>query len=352
MLVVLMDHFRGSSNGVRMILRILLFSLFVLLCFGCSMSSFRVSSSREQRLRQYAVTASQFGIRRSAANNDYYEMPLCSADIDEAVVIVPMEFTIFGHPALQARFDNKKSFQMVVDTGAQMNLIEARRALPAKPETCPAFSFNMLGIAGEEKGLLARFARVQIGTMELNDFAAVIRLAHSQIRLAGLPVYEMEWNIIGTPFLQCFRYVTFDFPRKRFLFSIGETFKPRSADAIRIPMKVWQHSIYIPLTLGKHTIEARVDTGSNEALFLDLELIRNWKLDAALKAGKPYWATGIGGEVRGRWFRVRRVFLGKVPFFKVPVHTGKELSLAEVGVELLKPYRVTFDFAGGAMWLE
>ena len=95
-----------------------------------------------------------------------------------------------------------------------------------------------------------------------------------------------------------------------------------------------------------------VDTGAKDQLFLHNDVAKTFDIAARGKALGTYRAVGLGGEIKGRQYRLPLALLGDVPFRDVTVDTSTGAWQARIGTELLEKFRVTFDFAGGALWLE
>jgi len=158
-------------------------------------------------------------------------------------------------------------------------------------------------------------------------------------------------NLLGAPVIGAFSYVTFDYPARRILFSGRTAFVP-GRGAVRIPLEVRDSLPYVPLRIGERTYSAMVDTGARDQLFLNSEVVRELGLEARAKAGGKFKAAGLGGMIRGTQFSLPVVHLGEMPLTDVLVDTSAGPWRARIGSELLERWRTTFDFRGGALWLE
>jgi len=207
------------------------------------------------------------------------------------------------------------------------------------------------GVGGEEKAWLASFESAQFGPIELNGLVTVLRRSTSELHIGGLPFGSIAVNLLGSPVLGAFSFVTFDYPAQRFVLSGGTNFAP-SGRAARIPMQVRDSLAYVPLRVGNHTIDAMVDTGARDELFLNEDIVRKWGLEAYASAGGTFKAAGLGGMIRGRQFRIALMHLGDVPVQNVIVDSSTGPWQARIGSQLLERWRTTFDFRNGALWLE
>ena len=184
---------------------------------GCSVRSTAISSSVEKRLKARGVPAEKIGLHILDASGRY-EMRVFSADLAPGPVVVPMEKCYGGLPALRVKLDDGVPFRMIADTGAQLCVVESARALDAKAMvyTSEKIPIRVTGIGGEEKAWLARFQHANLGQLKLSGLVAVLRREKTEIRWAGLPVGEYEVNLLGSPVIAGFRYVTFDYAASRF----------------------------------------------------------------------------------------------------------------------------------------
>ena len=319
---------------------------------GCTVCPAPVSTALERRLKARGTTAEQIGLHILDASGRY-EMSIFSASLAPAPVVVPMEKCYGGLPALRVRLNDAAPFRMIADTGAELCVIEPRRALDAKamihaPDKTP---IRVTGIGGEEKAWLARFENVRIGPMRLSGLLAVLRRERTELHFAGMTVGEYEVNLLGSPIIAGFRYVTFDYAASRFIFSPGTSYQPAHG-AHRIPLTVRGNLFYVPLRIGTHTIQALVDTGAKDQIFLNEKLVREWGLEKKANGGGTYRAVGLGGINTGRTFTLPLTFIGDTPVRDVAVDTSAGAWQARIGSDLLKKWRVTFDFEHSALWLE
>lgn len=342
---------RGAHYATFKIVSVLVLAA-VFTFAGCTFRSTSVSASVERRLKARGVTAEKIGLKIPDVSGRS-EMRLFSSNLTPEPVVIPMESSYGGLPSLRVRFNDAAPFRMIADTGAQLCVVGPKRALDAKAMVYASeeIPIRVTGIGGEEKAWLARFEHVNIGPMKLRGLVAVLRREKTELCCAGLPVGEYEVNLLGSPVIAGFRHVTFDYAASRFVFSPGTSFAPAKG-AHRIPLTVRENLFYIPLRIGKHTISALVDTGATDQIFLNEKLVRSWNLDRMAKGGGTYRAVGLGGIHSGRTFNIPLAFIGDTPVRDVAVDTSSGVWQARIGSDLLKNWRVTFDFEHGALWLE
>jgi predicted aspartyl protease len=319
---------------------------------GCSIHSRAISRSSERFLKANEVAAESLRFR-VLPGGKRYAMQLFHANLPPEPVTVPMVRGVSHLPAVSVRLNDSAPIPMIVDSGAQLSVVEASRALAAKAGVFMPGNgvLRITGVGGDERAWLARFQSARIGPMEFTGFVTVLRRETSQVRFGGFPLGRIEVNLIGAPVLTAFSFVTFDYPSARMVFSGGGGFAP-SSGALRIPMTVRDSLPYVMLRIGGHVIPALVDTGARDEIFLSDEIVRKWGLESNASEGGTFKAAGLGGMIAGRQFRLPLVHMGEVPVRNVVVDCGSGPWPARIGTELLERWRVTFDFRGRALWLE
>ena len=317
---------------------------------GCAVRSTGISEALERELKTRSISSEQFGITFTPTGQS---MQLFSAEVNREPITVPMVRGIVGLPAVDVALNKAAPIRMILDTGAQMSVVEAKRAAQAKAHVFASEKrpFRVVGVGGEELAWLARFDKVRIGPMALKRFIAVLRRSKTSIRFAGLPLAGLEVNLLGSPTFSGFNHVTMDYPAKSVVFSAATDFEPKRG-ARRVPMVVRDGLFYIPLRVGKNMVPAMVDTGAKDEIFINRDLVKKWGMDALAVKGKTYRAAGIGGETSGMQFPLPLVFIGDEPVRDATVDTAEGLWTARIGTELLARWRVTFDFRRRVMWLE
>lgn len=324
-----------------------------LLASGCSVSSTAIGPDAEKRLLRRKMTSQEFGAQVSAKGKKI-EFTMFTGQVHPQPVTVKMSRRFRGLPAVEARFNRRKTVQMLADTGAQLSIVDAAHVLNAggRVYVPERWEFTVTGIGGSEQAWLGRFDEVSIGSLTLRDFTTVVRREKTAIHLGGLSVLTVPINLLGCPVLLGFQYVTFDYARREFVFSPGTRFAPASGGR-RVPMAVSEQLLYVPLRIGNRTIQAMVDTGARDQIFLNTETVRSLGLQTRAATGGTYRAVGLGGQTTGRQFSLPLVFIGDVPVQNVTIDTSDSASwTARIGSDLLERWRVTFDFGGRAMWLE
>jgi predicted aspartyl protease len=314
-----------------------------------SVRSTGISKALENELQTRAIPSKQFGVKYTATGE-----PLVSftVKLNREHVSVPME-DYRGLPAVDVSLNHGKPIRLILDTGAQTSLVEAKPVAEAKAHVLASeeLEYTVTGAGGKEQAWVARFDNLGIGPMELKDVISLVRRSQSSIYFAGIPLFRLDLSLLGARFLSSFNHVTINYPAKRVVFSAATDFKPKRG-ARRVPLVVRDDLFYIPLRVGTNVVSAMVDTGSGEGIFLDRDLVKKWGMDKLAEVGKPYLRGVIGGETRGRKMALPHVFIGDKPVRDATIYTSKASDAARIGSGLLARWRVTFDFQRRVMWLE
>ena len=319
---------------------------------GCAVRSLPISRGSERLLKANEVQANSLGFR-FMPGGERYVMQLFRARLPREPFEVEMERSLSRLPAARVSLNGGKPILMIVDTGAQLSVVEASRALEAKAKVfAPSGGvLRVTGVGGDEKAWLAQFDSARLGPTEFNGLVTVLRRETSQLEFLRLPFGSLQVNLLGSPVLAAFSYVTFDFSAERFAFSGGTPFVP-TREARRIPLTMRESLPYVTLRIGGREIPALVDTGARDQLFLNDETVRKWGMEAFAKDGRTFKAAGLGGTISGTQFKLPLVHVGDVPVRDVVVDTSSGPWPARIGSELLERWRVTFDYKGRALWLE
>ena len=319
---------------------------------GCAVHSEPISERSEKILQGRRVSAEKLGFHMLPGGTRY-QMQLFRAKLPTQPVEIPMERSVARLPSATMKLNRSVPVRMILDTGAQLSVIEASAAISAKADVFAPKegALRVAGVGGEEKAWLASFESAQLGPIDFSGLVTVLRRSTSNLHVGGLPFGSINVNLLGAPVLGSFSFVTFDYPAEKFVLSGGTSFVP-SRRAVRIPLTVRDSLAYVPLQVRGHTIEAMVDTGARDELFLNDEIVRKWGLEAYANAGGTFKAAGLGGMVQGRQFKIAFIRLGDFTVPNVVVDSSKGPWQARIGTQLLERWRTTFDFQNGALWLE
>ncbi len=325
----------------------------VLAASGCTYVSAPVGVGTERRLLAHKLSEAEFGGETTDGGKSM-RFAVFEGALPEKPVSVPMLASYRELPGVSVRLNGRRTVEMLADTGAQLCILDADSVLNAggRAHVPTHIQVSVTGIGGSEDAWLARFDKAEIAGIELPQFTTLVRRQKTVVKFGPLSMRTMPINLLGCPVFLAFDHVTFDYPGQKIVFSGHTPFVP-SRNARRIPMTVSGQLIYIPLRVGRKTVAAMVDTGAKDQIFLNTKTVHALGLHPLALAGSGYRAIGLGGETSGHQFALPLGFLGDVPVRDIMVDTAEsEAWQARIGTELLSRWKTTFDFRGGALWIE
>jgi hypothetical protein len=237
---------------------------------------------------------------------------------------------------------------MMLDSGAGVTAVD--RAFAAKIGLKGSRTAKVMGDDGSVPGQIATNVTLEVGGLRLERLSVVVLDEASAARGVGgaLPV------TLGR---DAFRagIVSIDFPHRQILFSDRGSFRP-SADAARIPLGERGWSATVTIGVGGKPVQADLDLGNGGTIILSKRVWEALPELAHLRhaAGQ---VGGIGGITSVRSVTLPDVSLGDIHFTRVPAKlvedrkAGPDIG-ANVGIQLLEPFVVTFDWTGRALYLE
>ena len=112
----------------------------------------------------------------------------------------------------------------------------------------------------------------------------------------------------------------------------------------------------IDIAIGGVPMRGQLDLGNGSTLVLSKQA---WAAEPALAALRHAAGQvgGVGGMKPSRVVTLPEVAIGSMRFSQVPATLNEDpgalpLTGANVGIAMLKPFVVTFDWAGGALYLQ
>jgi hypothetical protein len=254
-------------------------------------------------------------------------------------------------PVVKARVNDGPLFPMVLDTGGNHTMISARRAESSNVGAVLGDGHITTAFGNRERSQLAVARELQIGQLSLRGVPLLIHHFESRHPLEGL---GPDLNVLGTPAMSAFSYITFDYQSNRVTFSFEGTFQPRHGDALRVPMRV-ESDGHLGITIqiaGRRPMRAIVDTGYDGVLLISPPKLRELGLDDYTRKGVEVRAIGPGASTTGMVFLLPGVEFGGRFFPHVEAWTGGIEDSVLVGSGMLRFFRATFDFKKMILWLE
>ena len=131
---------------------------------GCAVHSEPISERSEKILEGRRVSAEKIGFRLLPGGTRY-QMQLFRAKLPTHPVTMPMERSVARLPSATLKLNRRVPVRMILDTGAQLSVIEASAAISAKADVFAPKegALRVAGVGGEEKAWLASFERIPAG---------------------------------------------------------------------------------------------------------------------------------------------------------------------------------------------
>ena len=254
----------------------------------------------------------------------------------------------------------------IVDTGVSHTIITDARAFQHRSLTISR-TIKMAGM-GEGNTLLASIAvgnSLTLGTLRINHHALVV-LSEDVLNLseyAGMPIH----GIIGYE-LFADLVVTIDFQRQEITFIQPDHYRYRPGKGERVPIDIQDKKVYtdaLTVSSGRQSLPLRVilDTGAGQALLLDRFQQLSAPMPVPEKVVRLSLGRGLTGMIHGEVGRLSTICIGRYVLNDVlvayPDSTDFSLKLTQqpdrqgsIGCELLRRFRVTFNYPAGYVVLK
>ncbi len=265
----------------------------------------------------------------------------------------------FGVPLVLATVNGHDGVRVMLDSGSNQGL--SGYTLARSLELVPIAGLSAVGshgIGGSVENYLALASSVRIGGLELRKLVTMIGPDVQALRV------QQFWGssrvfLLGVNLLRGLSYLTVDSLRGVVIFGVGESYRPQASSRFvtHVPLG-WENNLpCVPLKVDSQgPFPCVVDTGGNYGLLLSraqATKLGYWKQGK----GKVDTSTGVAGAGLAATYNVGRAYLGGATLVTVPARTiviGPEPAGGQmlVGNEVLRQYRVTFDFKNQQFWLE
>ena len=259
-------------------------------------------------------------------------------------------FDLFrGHRIFFAGSINGSATPMMLDSGASETVLDDDFA--AKLGLTHGEKISVQGSAGAVPGRLERDVSIVVGGMTLRGANVMVIDLDPVARAIGRPIPV----VVGRDALKA-SMMTIDFPKRTIAFN-ARNGSAAPGGSIRIPLADGDHLRTVPISIGgEQPIQATLDIGNGGSVLLAHGY---WKKKPAL-ASLRYAETQTGGV--GGLKTARRVVLPEVTFAgqklkNVPAVLNSDPTAlpadgGNIGIEMLKPFVVTLDDSGGALYLK
>ena len=336
-------------------------SVFLLLLCGCA----GLQDSRSERLppagveqlraRRVQPEIAGFGTMKVGDNTISF---LAHSWLDGAeTTTLPMTDAMSrgdSHAMVDAVLNGGTHVPMLVDTGAASDVLSPSLVEKLK---LPLFdtgnqTATVRGVGGEEACFPGGLSKMRLGGIEVHN--SVVVVLTEQYRDYALGMFRgqpMDNGIIGINTLSRFRWVTFDWRRRRLTLGRVGDYQPdkrKLADAIPFDVIYGKLVVKAEVTRAgrKSSLNLMLDTGSDDEMMLPAKAAKNLELfDVTSPPVNRRWISGVGGSYIGSPFTVGVLKIGRVHFMRVNGHTVPDNICGVFGNKLMREFKTTFDFA-------
>lgn len=246
---------------------------------------------------------------------------------------------------ITVRLNGVETEDALLDSGAEMSLVDSQFASQVGLAT--GGSETARGTGGNEEVTFAEGVRIEAAGIPLADrTVAVLDLQDLSDRLIGAPVKM----IVGRELFDAARLVI-DISEGR-IEPVGRDIEPPGT---RLEMQTHKGLQTIPVSVeGGAPAQADFDLGNgNEVLIGAAYAERTGLLEPERIVGQKA-GGGIGGEVLRDLIQLSELEIAGMRFTDVSAAIDRTEHAADVnvGVRILRNFRMTVDYAGNAIWLE
>jgi hypothetical protein len=301
------------------------------------------------------LEANSRGLTTREANGG--DIKIQATIVADGPVSLPMSIRD-GVPLVPARINGSAQVLVVVDTGSQGCVLEARTALAHRVTVLDHKDASMTlgGTTGDEQAWIGLPDEFAIGSWVLKQFPFFVRTHETRVRLGPWNNHDISVDLIGmNAILRSCRYLTLDFPAKRVVFGIARDFDPPSIETSwKAPLLVQNGLPYVQLETDGQSWIALVDSGFNGLLDMDKATAERLHLLEKVRPTDAY-RIGLGAPAKGEATQFGFVSLARLDSLgprMVNIPTLIVPKRSKIGCTMLHPFRVTFDFTRGLLWLE
>ncbi|MFN0126930.1 MAG: aspartyl protease family protein [Verrucomicrobiales bacterium] len=255
-------------------------------------------------------------------------------------------------PIVRARINRGELFPLVLDTGGNHTMIGRQRATVSDVEIMGMHGQITTAFGNQQNTQLGIVGELGIGQLAIRGMPVLV---HEFGKSSLSPSLGGELNVMGTPALAAFSYITFDYSRQQVIFDYAGHFVPPARDrSLRLPLKVTHEGhLSVPVTFPNgRTRQVIVDTGYDGVLLVSEKSLQELDLAGYSTKGRPVRAVGPGAEIDGQVFFIPGLVMDGRPIPNVETWTGPLQEPLLLGSGLLRYFRTTFDFRSMTLWME
>lgn len=244
-----------------------------------------------------------------------------------------------------ARLNGLQTGDALLDSGAELSLVDSLFA--ERAGLAAAGSETARGTGGEEEVSFAQGVSIEAAGIRLDDRAvAVLDLQFIAERVVGAPLAM----VVGRELFDATRLVV-DIEHGR----IGPVGRESEPPGVRLDMQTHKGLQTIPVSVeGGAPVQADFDLGNGSEVLVGAAYAEARGLTAPERIIGQKTGGGIGGEVVRDLVLLKELEVAGVTFRDVPAAIDRTDNAADlnIGVRILRKFRITADFAENLVWLE
>ena len=246
---------------------------------------------------------------------------------------------------LTVRLNGAETQDALLDSGAELSLVDM--AFAASAGLVTAGSETARGTGGEEEVSFAQGVTLEAVGLRLEDRAvAVLDLRPIAERVVGAPLSM----VVGRELFDAAR-LAIDIPGS----SIAVVSRGVDPPGVRLDMQTHKGLQTVPVSVeGNAPVQADFDLGNGNEVLVGAGFAERMGLLAPERIVGQKTGGGIGGEVIRDLVVLKKLELAGVTFNDVPAAIDRTDTAADlnIGVRILRQFRMTVDFAENTVWLE
>lgn len=343
-------------------------ALAAVLVAGCTafqdMRPERLQPEQVEKMRTQLTPPEQAGFNAYRLGSQVISFSAKSwLDGDEAATLPMINALDRGetHVIVEALLNEKVRVPVTLDTGSESDVLSPSLVDKLK---MPLFdmgkdTMTVRGVGGSQQAFPGALASLRLGGCVIhNSIAVVLTEQHRAYTLGFFGGGAVDSGILGLNALGRFRWVTFDWHRRKVTFGRAGAYSPDLKKLVEtVPFERAGGKLISKGKIAKgnktEDVDFILDTGSDDVVMVPQPMAeRMGLLDPFAGERARRWITGLGGSYRAAPVLVGYVQLGRLKFVRASGHTVPSTTRALLGNKLMRKFKTTFDFAQSKLVFE
>jgi hypothetical protein len=263
-------------------------------------------------------------------------------------------------PVFLATVNGRPGVRVLLDSGSNQNLFGYTLARQLQiPLIAGVPAVKAYGIGGAVENHPAIVPGMQIGSLELRKLLALVGPDAQALTFTRSFWGNTQVMVLGVNALKSLSYLSIDSLGGTVTFSPADAYVPDAGSKFVTTTPLdWQMELPVVEVLidNKHRLSCVLDSGGDYGMLVPRSKAHELGYWTPGK-GPLTTSRGIGGASLTSTYEIKQVKLGEAVVLRVPARTdvvGPEPAGGRLllGNDVLRRYRVTFDFKRGMLWLE